>query len=135
MGTKALLAKKLIRNKKPATSSPTDNMLTPCSAKLNQTKKKHFNKSKSISKPLFGQIGPKEDLVVDEIPAEEKDVSPLNPQAATEPPLEEATSEEATVEDEEPPVVDLPLGVDTLEEEKPQAETQKINDENENPFV
>ncbi|KAG8930045.1 hypothetical protein FRC02_004734 [Tulasnella sp. 418] len=52
MGTKALLAKKMAKTNNPSTVSPTDNMLTPCSAKISQVKKKHFNKA---VKPLsFG---------------------------------------------------------------------------------
>lgn len=31
-----------------ATVSPTDNMMTPCTAKLTQAKKKHFNKYVSV---------------------------------------------------------------------------------------
>jgi hypothetical protein len=62
-GAKALLAKKmaqkecvlikhsennptlnLILRSNPITVSPTDNMMTPTSAKINQVKKKHFTK-------------------------------------------------------------------------------------------
>ncbi|KAH9849975.1 hypothetical protein C2E23DRAFT_836930 [Lenzites betulinus] len=56
MGAKALLAKKFAKSHNPTYVSPTDNMVTPCSQKLNATKKKHF--TKGVSKPmpsLFGQ--------------------------------------------------------------------------------
>ncbi|KAI0368077.1 hypothetical protein BV20DRAFT_969662 [Pilatotrama ljubarskyi] len=56
MGAKALLAKKFAKSHNPTYVSPTDNMMTPCSQKLNATKKKHF--AKGVSKPmpsLFGQ--------------------------------------------------------------------------------
>ena len=33
-----------IRTSNPTYVSPTDNMMTPCSQKLNATKKKHFTK-------------------------------------------------------------------------------------------
>ncbi|KAI0353462.1 hypothetical protein OH77DRAFT_1427138 [Trametes cingulata] len=56
MGAKALLAKKFAKSHNPTYVSPTDNMMTPCSQKLNATKKKHF--AKGVAKPmpsLFGQ--------------------------------------------------------------------------------
>ncbi|KAF8320911.1 hypothetical protein DL93DRAFT_2224608 [Clavulina sp. PMI_390] len=43
-GAKALLAKKMAKSSNPSTVSPTDNLMTPVSAKLNQAKKKHFTK-------------------------------------------------------------------------------------------
>ncbi|KAG8891214.1 hypothetical protein FRC00_014069 [Tulasnella sp. 408] len=43
-GAKALLAKKMAKANNPSTVSPTDNMMTPCTAKIAQTKKKHFAK-------------------------------------------------------------------------------------------
>ncbi|KAF8639742.1 hypothetical protein AX17_001004 [Amanita inopinata Kibby_2008] len=54
MGTKALLAKKMAKNHNPNFVSPTDNLMTPCTQKLNAAKKKHFSKS---AKPvqLFAQ--------------------------------------------------------------------------------
>ncbi|KAK0206657.1 hypothetical protein DFS33DRAFT_1316138 [Desarmillaria ectypa] len=54
MGAKALLAKKMAKNLKPNFVSPTDNMMTPCSQKLSDAKKKHFTKG---AKPvqLFAQ--------------------------------------------------------------------------------
>ncbi|KAH7345335.1 hypothetical protein B0J17DRAFT_639455 [Rhizoctonia solani] len=35
-------------------SSPTDNMMTPTTAKINAVKKKHFMKGKPLSGPRFG---------------------------------------------------------------------------------
>ncbi|KAH9483067.1 hypothetical protein JR316_0005167 [Psilocybe cubensis] len=45
MGAKALLAKKMAKTHNPAFISPTDNLMTPVTQKLNAAKKKHFNKS------------------------------------------------------------------------------------------
>ncbi|CAE6480839.1 unnamed protein product [Rhizoctonia solani] len=54
-GAKALLAKKLAQKENPAmVSSPTDNMMTPTTAKINAVKKKHFMKGKPLSGPRFG---------------------------------------------------------------------------------
>ncbi|KAL1937726.1 hypothetical protein VTO73DRAFT_12879 [Trametes versicolor] len=50
MGAKALLAKKFAKSHNPTYVSPTDNMVTPCSQKLNATKKKHF--AKGVAKPM-----------------------------------------------------------------------------------
>jgi len=48
-GAKALLAKKLAtQGGNKAYVSPSDLLVTPCSAKLNQAKKKHFSKGKPI---------------------------------------------------------------------------------------
>ncbi|KAH9927205.1 uncharacterized protein BXZ73DRAFT_102791 [Epithele typhae] len=56
MGAKALLAKKFAKSQNPMFVSPTDNMLTPVSQKLNQTKKKHFAKGAAKPMPsLFNQ--------------------------------------------------------------------------------
>ncbi|KDR83784.1 hypothetical protein GALMADRAFT_236149 [Galerina marginata CBS 339.88] len=44
MGAKALLAKKMAKTHNPAFISPTDNLMTPCTQKLNAAKKKHFIK-------------------------------------------------------------------------------------------
>jgi len=44
MGAKALLAKKMAKNHNPNFISPTDNLMTPCTQKLNAAKKKHFTK-------------------------------------------------------------------------------------------
>ncbi|KAF5321702.1 hypothetical protein D9619_000304 [Psilocybe cf. subviscida] len=44
MGAKALLAKKFAKSHNPTYISPTDNMMTPVTQKLNAAKKKHFNK-------------------------------------------------------------------------------------------
>ncbi|KAI5453391.1 hypothetical protein NCC49_005870 [Naganishia albida] len=48
LGQKALLAKKFAKANKP-TISPTDQMQSPCSAKLTSAKKKHFTKGKPAS--------------------------------------------------------------------------------------
>jgi len=48
-GAKALLAKRVAKNTNPYFVSPTDNMMTPCTQKLNAVKKKHFTKS---TKPI-----------------------------------------------------------------------------------
>ncbi|CAE6462963.1 unnamed protein product [Rhizoctonia solani] len=54
-GAKALLAKKLAQKENQAmVSSPTDNMMTPTTAKINAVKKKHFTKGKPLSGPRFG---------------------------------------------------------------------------------
>jgi len=47
MGAKALFAKKLARNGNPVVS-PTDNLLTPCSATLAKQKQKHFLNAKPV---------------------------------------------------------------------------------------
>ncbi|KAG6919400.1 hypothetical protein DXG01_006283 [Tephrocybe rancida] len=44
MGAKALLAKKMAKNHNPNFISPTDNLMTPVTQKLNAAKKKHFSK-------------------------------------------------------------------------------------------
>ncbi|KAG8855631.1 hypothetical protein FRB96_006826 [Tulasnella sp. 330] len=54
MGQKALLAKKMAKTNNPSTISPTDNLMTPCTAKLTQAKKKHFNKGASVKPLSFG---------------------------------------------------------------------------------
>ncbi|KAG8687130.1 hypothetical protein FRC11_007743, partial [Ceratobasidium sp. 423] len=80
-GAKALLAKKLAQKENPAmVSSPTDNMMTPTTAKINAVKKKHFMKGKPLSGPRFGaalaasstpqKLGDRE-----EIPNSEEDIS------------------------------------------------------------
>ncbi|GJE84977.1 Spo12 domain-containing protein [Phanerochaete sordida] len=61
MGAKALLAKRMAKNINPAFVSPTDNLMTPCSKKLNAAKKKTF--AKGVAKPmpsLFSQPESKE---------------------------------------------------------------------------
>ncbi|KAG8982448.1 hypothetical protein FRB94_012598 [Tulasnella sp. JGI-2019a] len=68
MGQKALLAKKMAKTHHPSTISPTDNLMTPCTAKLTQAKKKHFNKAASV-KPLSFGPSPTED-------SEEEDEKP-----------------------------------------------------------
>ncbi|KAG6817455.1 hypothetical protein H0H87_008623 [Tephrocybe sp. NHM501043] len=49
MGAKALLAKKMAKNHNPNFISPTDNLMTPVTQKLNAAKKKQFEKG---SKPI-----------------------------------------------------------------------------------
>ncbi|KAG6814210.1 hypothetical protein H0H92_000887 [Tricholoma furcatifolium] len=44
MGAKALLAKKMAKTHNPNFISPTDNLMTPVTQKLNAAKKKQFNK-------------------------------------------------------------------------------------------
>ncbi|TFK43573.1 hypothetical protein BDQ12DRAFT_675193 [Crucibulum laeve] len=44
MGAKALLAKKMAKSHNPNFISPTDNLMTPVTQKLNAAKKKHFTK-------------------------------------------------------------------------------------------
>ncbi|KAG5639020.1 hypothetical protein H0H81_007928 [Sphagnurus paluster] len=44
MGARALLAKKMAKNHNPTFISPTDNLMTPVTQKLNAAKKKHFTK-------------------------------------------------------------------------------------------
>ncbi|KAH8106017.1 hypothetical protein BXZ70DRAFT_410271 [Cristinia sonorae] len=53
MGAKALLAKKMAKSVNPTFISPTDNLMTPVSQKLNASKKKHFTKGANPMKPLF----------------------------------------------------------------------------------
>jgi hypothetical protein len=53
MGAKALLAKKLAKNHNPTYISPTDNLMTPCTQKLNAAKKKHFTKGAKPMGPLL----------------------------------------------------------------------------------
>ncbi|KAF8655278.1 hypothetical protein AX16_003177 [Volvariella volvacea WC 439] len=55
LGAKALLAKKMAKTHNPAFRSPTDNLMTPCTQKLNAAKKKQFAKG---TKPvqLFSQL-------------------------------------------------------------------------------
>ncbi|KAL6309743.1 hypothetical protein BKA93DRAFT_925111 [Sparassis latifolia] len=55
MGAKALLAKKMAKGHNPAYVSPTDNLMTPCSQKLNAAKKKHFTKGAKPMQSLFAQ--------------------------------------------------------------------------------
>ncbi|KAF8842311.1 hypothetical protein BDN67DRAFT_899573 [Paxillus ammoniavirescens] len=44
MGMKALLAKKMAKSNNPKFVSPTDNMMTPVTQKLNAAKQKRFTK-------------------------------------------------------------------------------------------
>ncbi|KIK65307.1 hypothetical protein GYMLUDRAFT_159420 [Collybiopsis luxurians FD-317 M1] len=54
MGAKALLAKKMAKNH-TAYHSPTDNLMTPVTQKLNAAKKKHFSKGPAKPVQLFAQ--------------------------------------------------------------------------------
>ncbi|TFK28779.1 hypothetical protein FA15DRAFT_691558 [Coprinopsis marcescibilis] len=76
LGAKALLAKKMAKSHNPAFISPTDNLMTPCTQKLNAAKKKQFTKG---SKPvqLFGQ--PNATTASDE--DDDEDMSPVQPEA------------------------------------------------------
>ncbi|KAF5393575.1 hypothetical protein D9757_000063 [Collybiopsis confluens] len=55
MGAKALLAKKMAKNQNAAYHSPTDNLMTPVTQKLNAVKKKHFAKGPAKPVQLFAQ--------------------------------------------------------------------------------
>lgn len=46
------MAKKLAKSANPAYISPTDNLMTPVTAKLSLVKKKHFIKGKPITSPF-----------------------------------------------------------------------------------
>ncbi|KZW03758.1 hypothetical protein EXIGLDRAFT_715817 [Exidia glandulosa HHB12029] len=59
MGGKALLAKKMAGGKK-AYVSPSDAIMTPCTAKLSKAKNKHFSKGKPI-RFAFNKATPEED--------------------------------------------------------------------------
>ncbi|KAF9006422.1 hypothetical protein BDQ17DRAFT_1423312 [Cyathus striatus] len=52
MGAKALLAKKLAKSNNPTYISPTDNLMTPVTQKLNAAKKKHFEKGAKPVQPF-----------------------------------------------------------------------------------
>ncbi|KAG8898874.1 hypothetical protein FRB99_007086 [Tulasnella sp. 403] len=65
-GQKALLAKKMAKANNPSTVSPTDNMMTPCTAKISQAKKKHF--SKAIKPLSFAPAEGDEDEDEDDTP-------------------------------------------------------------------
>ncbi|KAF9534886.1 hypothetical protein CPB83DRAFT_803201 [Crepidotus variabilis] len=75
LGAKALLSKKMGKNPNPMFVSPTDNMMTPCSQKLNATKKKHFNKSKPVT--LFSPQQETEEASEDDDEPPKKDSSPV----------------------------------------------------------
>ncbi|GJJ07588.1 hypothetical protein Clacol_001791 [Clathrus columnatus] len=52
--TKAMLAKRLAaKGANPKYISPTDKMLTPCTAKINQSKQKHFTNAKPVQLQIF----------------------------------------------------------------------------------
>ncbi|KAF8679949.1 Cupin domain [Rhizoctonia solani] len=80
-GAKALLAKKLAQKENAAAvSSPTDNMMTPTTAKINAVKKKHFTKGKPLSGPRFGtalatQPAPQKLEAEEEIVNSDEDIS------------------------------------------------------------
>ncbi|KAG1872559.1 hypothetical protein C8R48DRAFT_746216 [Suillus tomentosus] len=88
MGMKALLAKKLAKTNNPKFVSPTDNLMTPVTQKLNAAKQKHFTKGTKPMGPLFP---PKESHI-----SEQEDHS----QSDTEPTKD--TSSEVLMEDENP---------------------------------
>ena len=54
MGAKALLNRKIAKSHNPAFISPTDNLMTPVTQKLNAARKKNFEKG-AKPKQLFGQ--------------------------------------------------------------------------------
>ncbi|EJD48615.1 hypothetical protein AURDEDRAFT_113005 [Auricularia subglabra TFB-10046 SS5] len=76
MGGKALLAKKLAAGK-PAYVSPSDQLMTPCTAKLSQAKKKHFNKGKPIRFAFNAGAAAADDDDDDEKPSAPTNGSPL----------------------------------------------------------
>jgi len=53
MGMKALLAKKMAKSNNPKFVSPTDNMVTPVTQKLNAARQKRFIKGAKPSGSLF----------------------------------------------------------------------------------
>ncbi|KAG2152190.1 hypothetical protein BD769DRAFT_25401 [Suillus cothurnatus] len=53
MGMKALLAKKMAKSNNPKFVSPTDNLMTPVTQKLNAAKQKHFTKGAKPMGALF----------------------------------------------------------------------------------
>ncbi|KAF9247264.1 hypothetical protein BU15DRAFT_38949 [Melanogaster broomeanus] len=90
MGMKALLAKKMAKSNNPKFVSPTDNMMTPVTQKLNAAKQKRFTKG---AKPTGGALFPskdKESLSSDE----QESGSDAEPSGAkpTEVPMDEDTN-------------------------------------------
>lgn len=55
MGAKALLAKRMAKTQNPTYTSPTDNLMTPCTQKISAAKKKHFTKGPKPMHSLFPQ--------------------------------------------------------------------------------
>ncbi|KAG6336603.1 hypothetical protein ID866_2479 [Astraeus odoratus] len=55
LGVKALLAKKMAKNNNPKFISPTDNLMTPVTQKLNAAKQKHFTKGVKPMGNLFSK--------------------------------------------------------------------------------
>lgn len=53
---KAFLAKKMANKSNPKLVSPTDNLMTPCSQKINMAKKKNFVKDSKPITPRFTQM-------------------------------------------------------------------------------
>ncbi|KAG2146787.1 hypothetical protein DEU56DRAFT_786400 [Suillus clintonianus] len=88
MGMKALLAKKMAKSNNPKFVSPTDNLMTPVTQKLNAAKQKHFTKG---AKPM-GTLFPAK-----ESPSEQEDHN----QSDTEPTKD--TSSEVLMEEDENP--------------------------------
>ncbi|KAI0751557.1 hypothetical protein C8Q80DRAFT_1098208 [Daedaleopsis nitida] len=81
MGAKALLAKKFAKTHNPTYVSPTDNMMTPCSQKLNSTKKKHF--AKGVSKPMPSLFGQQQKDASSESDSEESSLQASEPSAGS----------------------------------------------------
>jgi len=77
---KAMLAKRLAaKGGNPMYISPTDKMMTPCTAKITQSKKKHFNKGKPIQ--LFSTVEAGASSEATEDLAEETNPKPTPEQA------------------------------------------------------
>ncbi|KAL4075888.1 hypothetical protein V8B97DRAFT_108805 [Scleroderma yunnanense] len=73
LGTKALLAKRMAKSNNPKFVSPTDNLVTPVTQKLNAAKQKRFTKG---VKPM-GNLGSKQSHEsASESDTEAKDVAP-----------------------------------------------------------
>ncbi|KAH7916084.1 hypothetical protein BJ138DRAFT_1109003 [Hygrophoropsis aurantiaca] len=79
MGMKALLAKKMAKSNNPKFVSPTDNLMTPVTQKLNAAKQKRF--VKGGTKPMGALFPTKETASSDEHESS-SDVEPSEPKAA-----------------------------------------------------
>ncbi|KAI0314807.1 hypothetical protein OF83DRAFT_1085406 [Amylostereum chailletii] len=68
LGAKALLAKRFAKGN-PTYVSPTDNMTTPVTQKINAAKKKHFNKGAKPMQSLFQKpdVAPADEANPDEV--------------------------------------------------------------------
>ncbi|KAH7930091.1 hypothetical protein BV22DRAFT_1001552 [Leucogyrophana mollusca] len=88
MGMKALLAKKMAKSNNPKFVSPTDNLMTPVTQKLNAAKQKRFTKG---AKPMGALFPPKETPSSDE----QDDASDAEPS-------EPATADVQMAEDDNP---------------------------------